>query len=166
MVHLRPVDHLGLLLAAGLVVLDQLTKWVVVQGMRLHESVPVVPGLLNLTYVRNTGAAFGILSSPSPGLRSTLLLAFSMVAMGFVLWIWFREKPSSRLQVASLGMILGGALGNLVDRVRLGEVIDFLDLYWGPHHWPAFNVADSAITVGVLLFLMGLLRATRSRSGS
>lgn len=150
-------ESLGLLVAAGVLVLDQVTKAMVVQHMSLHESIPVIPGFFNLTYVRNTGAAFGILSSHTPGIRSVLLVLSSLLAMGFIVWIWFREKNPSWYLVIPMGMILGGALGNLVDRVRLGEVIDFLDFYWGKYHWPAFNVADSAVSLGILVFLPYLL---------
>lgn len=146
-------DAIGVLVATGVLVLDQLTKAAVVQYMALHDSFPVIPGFFNITYVRNTGAAFGILSSQAPWIRSALLVGSSLLATGFILWIWFRERGSSWSRVICLGMILGGALGNMADRVRLGEVIDFLDLYWGRYHWPAFNVADSAVTLGILILL-------------
>ncbi len=157
-------ESLGLLLAAGVLVLDQVTKAMVVQHMSLHESIPVIPGFFNLTYVRNTGAAFGILSSHTPGIRSVVLVLSSLLAMGFIVWIWFREKNPSWSLVIPMGMILGGALGNLLDRVRLGEVIDFLDFYWGKYHWPAFNVADSAVSLGILVFLPYLLLSREDKS--
>lgn len=161
----RPVDLVGVAVATCLLATDQFSKWLVARNVHIHESIQVIPGLLNITHVRNTGAAFGILSSPEPGLRSSLLLGFSLLALGFILWVWFRERPTSRLQVISLAMILGGALGNLVDRARLGQVLDFLDFYWRQYHWPAFNVADSAVTVGVILFLVGVMNAP-GREGS
>lgn len=150
---IRSRERLGILVAAGVLLLDQLTKAVVVQHMALHESFSVIQGFFNITYVRNTGAAFGILSGQAPWIRSVVLVGSSLLAMGFILWIWLRDENSSCPRVVSLGLILGGALGNMVDRVRLGEVIDFLDLYWGRYHWPAFNLADSAVTVGILMFL-------------
>jgi signal peptidase II len=163
---MRSFDRLGILLTALVLLLDQATKWVVVQHMVLHQSIPIIPGFLNLTYVRNTGAAFGMFASPSPGLRSALLLLFSLVAIGLIAWIWIRDRRASGLYVSSLGLILGGALGNLLDRARLGEVVDFVDAYWGRYHWPAFNVADSAITVGVALFALHLVFQPRAASSN
>lgn len=157
---------LGILTAAGVVLLDQLSKAVVVQHMALHESFPVIAGFFNITYVRNTGAAFGILSGQAPWLRSVLLVGSSILAVGFILWIWVKEGNSSWSRAVSLGMILGGALGNMLDRVRLGEVIDFLDFYWGKYHWPAFNVADSAVTVGILMFLPSFLMFQKGKPAS
>ncbi len=154
---MRGPDRMGILLAAGIIALDQITKGIVTQQMALHQSVPLVPGFLSLTYVRNTGAAFGILASPSPGLRSAFLLLFSIMAIGIIVWIWARDRGADRLHVSSFALILGGALGNVIDRVRLGEVIDFVDVYWRTYHWPAFNVADSAITVGVVLLVLQLI---------
>jgi signal peptidase II len=151
------------ILAVGLIVaLDQATKWIVDQGMPLHQSIPIIPGFLSLTHVRNTGAAFGMLASPSPGLRSAFLLLFSTLAIGLILWIWIRDRRAGTLHVSALAMVLGGALGNLIDRMRLGAVIDFVDVYWREYHWPAFNVADSAITVGVALLLLRLLSQPRN----
>jgi len=158
---MRSQDALGLLVTAAVLALDQLSKAVVSHQIGLHESIALIPGLLNLTHVRNTGAAFGILSSQPSLVRSLILLASSLLAAGFILWIWFRQRNTSWSRTIPLGMILGGALGNMLDRVRLGEVIDFLDLYWGRYHWPAFNVADSAITVGILLFLPALIMPHR-----
>ncbi|MEJ5375685.1 MAG: signal peptidase II [bacterium] len=155
--------YLGVLVAVTVLVLDQLTKAAVAEHMRLHESLTVIPGFLNLTYVRNTGAAFGLLATQSPGIRSLVLIASSLIAMGFIVWIWWRERVSSWCRVISLGLILGGALGNLVDRIRLGEVVDFLDIYWGKYHWPAFNVADSAVTVGILVLLPSLILSPKAR---
>jgi len=157
-------DTLGVLVAAGVLILDQLTKALVVQHMALHESFQVIPGFFNITYVRNTGAAFGILSSQAPWIRSTVLVGSSLLAMGFILWIWFRDRGSSGSGVICLGMILGGALGNMADRVRLGEVVDFLDLYWGRYHWPAFNVADSAVTLGILMLLPSFVLSKKEES--
>lgn len=164
MALIRFRDRLGILVAAGVLLLDQLTKAAVVQHMALHESLSVIPGVFNITYVRNTGAAFGILSGQASWIRTGALVGSSLLAVGFILWIWFRNRESSWFKVVSLGMILGGALGNLLDRLRLGEVIDFLDLYWGKYHWPAFNVADSAVTVGILIFLPSFFMLQKERA--
>lgn len=157
-------DAIGVFVAAGVLVLDQLTKAAVVQHMALHDSFAVIPGFFNITYVRNTGAAFGIMSSQAPWIRSAVLVGSSLLAMGLILWIWFRERGSSWSRVICLGMILGGALGNMADRVRLGEVIDFLDFYWGRYHWPAFNVADSAVTLGILVLLPSFVLSKKEES--
>lgn len=154
---MNPADRVGVALAAVVISLDQTTKWLVHHGMELHQSIQIIPGLLNLTYVRNTGAAFGLLAAPSPGLRTATLAAFSAIAIGVILWVWVRSRVAPGLFVCCLALILGGAVGNLVDRIRLGEVIDFVDVYWRSYHWPAFNAADSAITVGVGLLIIHLL---------
>ena len=154
---MRGRDLFGICLTSAVIGLDQITKWIVDQEMVLHESIPVIPGFLNMTYVRNTGVAFGLLSSPDPGLRSILLLLFSLVAIAVILIFWFKSRQAHLLLIAALGMILGGAIGNLIDRFRLGEVIDFIDIYWKDLHWPAFNIADSAITIGVILLLFHLI---------
>jgi signal peptidase II len=150
--------RLALVTALVVVVLDQLTKAVVVARLGLHESVSVVDGLFALTYVRNTGAAFGILAGRMATLRVPLLIAVSLAAL--VVLVWFlRGLPNDRrLVIAACGAVLGGALGNLIDRAAYGEVIDFLDVYVGAWHWPAFNVADAAITLGVLVLCIDSLR--------
>ncbi len=165
---MNAADRVGIVLAASVISLDQTTKWLVHQGMDLHQSTQVIPGLLNLTHVRNTGAAFGLLATPSPGLRTATLAAFSAIAIGVILWVWVRNRPAPGLFISSLALILGGAVGNLIDRIRLGEVIDFVDVHWRSYHWPAFNVADSAITIGVGLLIVHLLfhKASSSPEGS
>jgi signal peptidase II len=140
---------------AGLVILfDQLTKLYIDKTFGLYESVTVVPNFFHITYLRNKGAAFGILAD-SP-LRVPFFIGASLVAIA-VIFLYLRQVSRDQVvhQVA-LSLILGGALGNLIDRVRLGEVIDFLYFHWYQHFWPAFNVADSAICVGVGLLLIGM----------
>lgn len=149
----------SLLLACAVVLLDQLTKWLVDRALELHESRAVIDGLLSLTYVRNRGAAFGLLSDaelPYQALLFTLLSLAALTAIGLYAW---RLPPAQRLAQAALALVMGGAVGNLVDRARLGHVIDFVDVYWGTHHWPAFNVADSAISIGVALLVLDVARA-------
>lgn len=157
MIKPRIPELWGLVVAVAVGVCDQITKAIVSTTMGLHETVEVVPGFFNLTYVRNKGAAFGIFSGHGEVVGPYLLILASFLAIGFLVWIWLKERPSSLLDTASLGLILGGAMGNLVDRVKGGEVIDFLDFHLGPYHWPAFNLADSAVTVGVLLFALRLM---------
>ena len=134
------------------IILDQASKQVVIVFMRLYESIGVLP-FFNLTYVQNTGAAFSFLSDAGGWQRwffSVLALVISIV-----LTVWLaRLKDNETLLAISLALILGGAIGNLIDRVRYGYVIDFLDVYYQSWHWPAFNVADSAISLGVILMLL------------
>ncbi len=124
----------------------------------LHESLPVIPGFFDLTYVRNPGAAFGFLAQASPAFRSFFFSAVAVVAVFLILYFIIRHKEGTLLQTAALSLISGGALGNLLDRVRFGEVVDFLDFYVGSYHWPAFNVADSAISAGACLLLYEIFR--------
>lgn len=134
------------------ILLDQLTKWLVVSRMNLHQSITLLPDFAHLTYVRNPGAAFGLLANHS--LRVPFFICISLLAAGGILWYLIKEASNSlRLQLA-LGLIFSGAIGNLMDRIRFGEVIDFIDVHWYQYHWPAFNVADSAICVGVGLLLL------------
>lgn len=142
---------------AAVVVLDQATKLLVDRWMALHESHEVVGGFLRLTYVRNRGAAFGILSDADLPFQAALFSLLSLAALAAIALYAWRLPAESRLPKAALALIIGGAVGNLIDRMRLGYVIDFVDAYFGAHHWPAFNVADSAITVGVVLLVVDML---------
>jgi signal peptidase II len=141
-----------LLVAVSVLVLDQFTKALVLEHLRVGTSVPVIPGFFNLTHVHNPGGAFGFLAEMSPSARAAVFIFASLAAAGLVLWIYFQTPTHQRLLAFGLALVFGGALGNLVDRVRFGVVVDFLDFHIGNLHWPAFNVADSAITVGVLIF--------------
>jgi signal peptidase II len=147
------------LLMIGIVLLDQATKLLVDSLMSLHESRVVIDGFVHLTYVRNRGAAFGLFSDADLPFQSMLFSAVSLLALGAIAAYFFKLPDRSRLARAALALVMGGALGNLIDRARLGSVIDFVDVFWGPHHWPAFNVADSAISVGVALLVLDMLRA-------
>ncbi len=143
---------------AAIIFLDQLTKIVVDRTMALYQSIPIVDGLFNLTYVRNPGAAFGIFAGSAENLRRPFLILVSILASGFIVTLLHRLDSRERGLITALTFILSGAIGNLIDRVIHGEVIDFLDVYWRNHHWPAFNVADSFITTGVALALFCLYR--------
>jgi signal peptidase II len=142
-----------------ILVLDQLTKMIVDRTMSLHQSIPIIDGFFSLTYVRNTGAAFGIFSGSHEAFRLPFLILVSVLALGFVVVMLKRLRDEETGLITALSFIIGGAIGNLVDRVLYGEVIDFLDFYWSNYHWPAFNVADSCITVGVLITLYYLIKA-------
>ncbi len=137
---------------------DQGTKLLVDHTIPLHHSVSVIDGLVDLTHVRNTGAAFGLLAGHRRALGSYILIVFSLIAIVFVIHLLRRLSDADTGLILSLTFILAGALGNLVDRLFYGEVIDFLDVYWNGYHWPAFNVADSFITVGAVLCLWFLMR--------
>jgi len=143
--------------AGAVVALDQATKAAIERLLSLHESRTLIEGLLQLTSVRNRGAAFGLFSSASLPYQSTMFAVLSLLALLAIGVYAWKLPPSSRLPRSGLALIMGGALGNLLDRVRLGYVIDFVDAYWGPHHWPAFNAADSAISIGVCLLVLDIL---------
>ncbi len=142
------------LVTAAVVLVDQLTKIEVMQSMQLHESIPIIPNFFNLTYIRNPGAAFGLLAGSSSAFRLVFFAFTSLLALGLLGTILMRMPESDWIGQYSIAGILGGAIGNLLDRVRYGEVIDFLDFYVNAYHWPAFNVADAAITVGVVFLVL------------
>jgi signal peptidase II len=144
---------------AVILILDQLTKYVVDRTIPLHHSIPVIDDIFSLTYIRNTGAAFGMLAGSAAHFRLPFLVIFSLVAIGFIIVMVRRLPPGETGLITALAFILGGAIGNLIDRVVYGEVIDFLDFYWSTYHWPAFNLADSFITVGVLITVFYLIRS-------
>jgi len=142
----------------AIVVLDQLTKLIVHRTMALHQSIPIIDGLFNLTYVRNTGAAFGIFAGSAEIFRRPFLILVSILASAFIVSLLRRLANGQRELITALTFVLGGAIGNLIDRVFYGEVIDFLDVYWRSYHWPAFNIADSFITIGVGIALYCLYK--------
>jgi signal peptidase II len=150
----------GSIALIGLVV-DQLAKLYIDRSMQMFQSIPVIDGLFNITYVRNKGAAFSFLSHAS--WRLPFFIAISAVAAVVIVIAFNRLRSDQRLAQVSLAMIFSGAVGNLIDRVRRGEVVDFLDVYWRTYHWPAFNVADSLICVGVALLAVDMLREEQRR---
>ncbi len=154
---MSPKSHWITWPALAVLLLDQGTKALVLRKLPLHESVPVVSGFFNLVHVRNRGMAFGLLNRPDNDLGSLLLVGATLVALAILLF-WFRRlRPDETMTIVPLSLVLGGAVGNLVDRLYHREVIDFLDFHLGRHHWPAFNVADAAITVGTVLLAAGFL---------
>jgi len=144
-------------IALAVVFVDQLTKLWVMTSFALHEQLTVIPGFFNLVYITNTGAAFGFLAGDKTWLRQAFFVTVALAALVVIVIAYGHLKKQGRIFVYGLGLIAGGAIGNLVDRLRFGSVVDFLDFYFGTYHWPAFNGADSAITVGVGLFLLGTL---------
>jgi signal peptidase II len=151
---------------AVVVLLDLITKAYVDSHMFLHESLVVIGGFLNITYVRNPGAAFSFLATASPGFRSVFFLTVTILAIILVLYYIAKSKTEEALMIFALSLILSGALGNFIDRVRLGEVIDFIDVHLSGYHWPAFNVADSAITVGAFIMLFALFKRPKEHGNS
>ncbi|GBL39189.1 MAG: signal peptidase II [Nitrospiraceae bacterium] len=142
------------LLAGTIIVIDQVTKLSIMQSMRLHESIPIIQDFFSLTYIRNPGAAFGLLASSSNAFRMVFFGVTSLIALGLLGTILFRLSEKDWVGQLSIAGVLGGAIGNLIDRLRYGEVIDFLDVHVNSYHWPAFNVADSAISVGVVFLII------------
>ncbi len=140
------------------IAVDQLTKARVGDIFSLYQVRPVIRGFLNLTYITNTGAAFGIFAGSGGVVRAWGLCGVAVAALVALVFVWRQLWRRHGLYPVAIGMIAGGAAGNLVDRVRFGAVVDFLDFYAGRYHWPAFNVADSAITVGVFLFILAGFR--------
>ena len=141
-----------------IIVLDQLTKYMIVERFRYGESIPVIAGFFSLTYIRNTGAAFGLLAHANPTFRIPFFVIVplvALVAIGFI----FRKIPERDVKLSTaLSLVIGGAVGNLIDRVMLNYVVDFLDFHWRyEYHFPAFNVADMAICVGVGILMLDLL---------
>ena len=148
-----------LLIAAIVVMVDRLTKAVVADRITLHDSIDVVPGIFRLTHVQNQGAAFGLFSDSAFPWKVALLILFSLAALAVVSTLLWKNGNALNATAIALSLVFGGAVGNLWDRVSSGRVIDFLDFYVGQHHWPAFNIADSAIVVGALLLLSEIFMA-------
>jgi signal peptidase II len=148
-----------LLLAAGVLALDLVTKAIVLSNMEPYRSIPVIPGLFDLTFVQNPGGVFGVFKGMDSTWRSVLFTVVPVAAILLITAYARHVPPDHRITQSSLAMILGGAVGNLIDRVRLGYVVDFVDVHWRGWHWPAFNVADAAICVGVGLLMLETLRS-------
>ena len=154
---------LSLCIFLAVVGLDQWTKVLTVKHFALYESQEVIPGFFNLTYLTNKGAAFGFLADVEGAWRHYFFLTLAAVALVILVIAWIRLRKEHPGYGPALALIAGGAIGNVIDRVRLGAVVDFLDFYVGSYHWPAFNVADSAIFVGVFLFLISNFLEERQR---
>ncbi len=148
-----------ILIATLIVTLDRMTKFLVADRISLHDSVDVLPGMFRLTHVQNQGAAFGLFAESPSEWKVKILILFSLAALGVVSTLLWKNGNALNATAIALSLVFGGALGNLWDRVASGRVIDFLDFYMGSHHWPAFNIADSAIVVGALLLLAEIFMA-------
>lgn len=145
------------LIAVFVVALDRATKWVIAQRLFLHDSVSVIPGFFRITHIENRGAAFGLFSESPSEWKISLLILFSLLALLIVSTLLWKNSHSLTTTGIGLALILGGAIGNLWDRLVSGHVVDFLLFYVGDHQWPAFNVADSAIVVGAGLLVFEIL---------
>jgi signal peptidase II len=155
---LKRKDHFFVWPAVIVFILDQLSKLIILGLVRPHDTLAVVPGFFNIVLARNRGMAFGIMNRSQGHFTSYFLVLATIVAIAILIY-WARRQGEERTGVLfGLGLILGGAVGNLIDRVRLGSVIDFLDFYLGRYHWPAFNLADSAITIGTILVAIHMIR--------
>jgi signal peptidase II len=153
-----------LIVGSCILFLDQWSKYLVQQKLTLYHRVEVVPGFFNLVHVTNTGGAFGIFGGERGGIGSILFIVVSLIAIGTLLILFTRLTERDPSLSFSFSLILSGAIGNLLDRLRLGEVIDFLDFYLFSYHWPAFNIADSAISLGIGLMALELLRRDQKKS--
>jgi signal peptidase II len=153
-----------LILSAAVILLDLWTKALVLARIDLHETIPIIPKFFQLVHVRNTGAAFGIGANASSRLVPLLLNIGAIAVFCVVVVYALRSAVSDRLLQTGLHLILGGAIGNLLDRFRFGYVVDFLDVYAGTHHWPAFNVADSAICIGIALLFLDMRKKPESEA--
>ncbi len=143
-------------IVSAVLVLDQVTKYLVEKHVRMYETITVIPGFFNLTHVRNRGAAFSLLSGAPAAFRSVFFITVTLIALA-VITVLIR-KTHERLLVVAFSLIAGGAIGNnLIDRIRYGEVVDFIQWYIRSYSWPSFNIADSAISVGVALLAIDML---------
>ena len=159
--YARPIE----LIAIGSVVLfDQLTKLIVRMTLPLHDSVNVIPGLLDLTHVQNTGAAFGVLNAADFPYKPAVMIGIAAIALVAIAAYGTQLGFHERLARFGLSLILGGAFGNLIDRAVAGHVVDFVDVYWGNSHFWAFNVADAAINAGAILVLLDMIGLGRQHA--
>ena len=141
------------IIVAAVVAADQATKVIVIDNVPLFSRIEVIPGLFNITHIQNPGGAFGFLAGHSARMRQVLFVAVAGLAIALICYYYVRTPVGYRLFSAALALVLGGAVGNLIDRLRFGTVVDFLDVYVNDLHWPAFNIADSAITIGIVIFV-------------
>ncbi|MFQ6070523.1 MAG: signal peptidase II [Candidatus Aminicenantales bacterium] len=145
------------LLIVFLLLVDQVTKFAVTKYIRLYQDITIIPGFMNLTNIHNRGAIFGFFSqNHNPAVYIILTIA-SLLALGFVVYFFFKTPFSDRMMKVSLSFILAGAMGNLLDRVLKGYVVDFIDVYVKSWHWPTFNLADASISIGAVLLVSFLL---------
>ncbi len=144
---------------AVLVLLDQITKFLIVHNMAYGQSIDVISGFFNITYVKNPGAAFGIFARLEDSIRIPFFVLMPVIALIIIGYVYYKSKAKNVLQQVGLALVMSGAIGNLIDRFRYGYVVDFLDFHWKHQaHFPAFNVADSAITIGVAVLFAEMFK--------
>jgi signal peptidase II len=146
------------LIMLGIAAVDQASKWLVTRAVPLESTMDVIKGCLRFWHVRNSGAIWGFFQGHGNRLVPSIITALAIAALLIVCYFFLRTPGSQRLELTAYAFILGGALGNIIDRLRLGFVVDFLDAYIRSHHWPTFNCADSCITIGVLLLALSMWR--------
>jgi signal peptidase II len=153
-------------IAVGLavIVIDQVTKRAIRDHVAVRESIPIVDGFVSIVHARNPGAAFSFLADAPAWFREPFFIAITVTAIAVLFYVIGRLSVEDRLMRTALGGVLGGAVGNLIDRLRYGEVTDFIDVHWRSHHWPAFNVADSSITIAVAAVVLNSLFFSRSEA--
>ena len=149
--------RLLVLIAGVVVVFDQISKFIIVKSVPLFHSITVIPGFFNITHIRNPGGAFGFLAGSHSSLQHLIFLFVSSAAIGLIFYFFKKTPYSYRFLSSALALVFGGAIGNMIDRIRMGSVVDFLDFYVGNLHWPAFNIADSAVSIGMIIFLFYLV---------
>jgi len=152
--------------AIAVIVLDQITKAVITEKLFMYGSYKVIDGFFSLVYVMNPGAAFGFLAGAPEIFRYLFFISVTVLAILLIIYYILKSKSQDMLMVISLTLIFGGAVGNLIDRIRFGAVVDFLDFYIGAWHWPAFNAADSAISIGAALMIWEMLVNRKKTSSS
>lgn len=143
--------------AGGVIIFDQTSKYAIQHIMTLYDYTEIIPGFFSLTYIQNPGAAFGLFGKATESLRSIFLIGISIFALSILFIMYAKLTEKSILINVSIGMIIGGAVGNLIDRIRFHSVVDFLDFHLKGYHWPTFNLADSAITIGTIILMLNVL---------
>lgn len=151
---------------ATIIIGDQITKGLVQQKFFLGESVPVIPDLFHLTYVRNSGAAFGMLAYAPDYIRTPLFFVLPVVACFWLLYLIWSTRNTNFAHCLAYSLIFAGAVGNLIDRFTMNYVVDFFDFFWGPHHFAAFNIADSAISIAAVILIVDLLFLSKNKESS
>lgn len=141
-----------------IIIADQISKFLIKSNLNLYERIDVIKGFFQIKYIRNSGAVWGLFSNTPNSLIPKLITLLSIIALIVVVFYFLKLEYSCRLELFSLSFIMGGALGNLIDRITQGSVVDFLDFYIGKNHWPTFNIADACITSGVILLIFSLWR--------
>jgi len=164
MTHNNTARVVHFVIAALVIVLDRWTKWLVAARIPMYTHIQIIPGFFRITHTENTGAAFSLFADSTFHWRTTLLIAFSVVAMIVVIYLLWRQQRALSITGIALSLILGGAVGNLWDRIARGRVVDFLLVYVKQYQWPVFNLADSAIVVGAVLLVIEILFMHHSRS--